>query len=198
MLTINIKGADKLGPYFKQSVKKIVEEMKKGLLVGMQAWSGQTIANQMTGRPGLNVGTGDLRRSWTVRRYDDIVKVSTDSIYAHIHQTGGTISMKNKLLTIPATDEARGHFAKEFDLKFAILGGHKALVERSMALSDTLRGRKRKDLSAVGGRRVAKVFYWLKESVYIPKRLHINESLHADAPQIIRAAISKRLIDMMG
>jgi len=63
---------------------------------GMQYFLSKVIREQMQGRPGLKVGTGNLRRSWVVSssRIDATtisIKLGTRTKYARIHQYGGTI-----------------------------------------------------------------------------------------------------------
>lgn len=82
---------------------------------------------------------------------------------------GGVIRpVKGKFLTIPATAEAHGRRASEFNnLRFAVLGGHPALIE---AQATTLKiGGKRKDgsrnISGASTSTGLKVFFWLARSV---------------------------------
>jgi phage gpG-like protein len=90
----------------KTNFKKVFDDLKKkdqqamllveqGMVRGMELFSSRIIMKQMTGRPGLNVQTGNLRRSWVVRKTrtkDDIaVSLGTQTKYARIHQYGGII-----------------------------------------------------------------------------------------------------------
>ena len=80
---------------------------------------------------------------------------------------GGTINMKDKLLTIPAAAAFYGQKATDFDnLRFAILGGHKALVvgKGGTGKVDFATGRSRA-VKGAGVRAAAMVAYWLRESV---------------------------------
>lgn len=82
---------------------------------------------------------------------------------------GGKITAKNsKFLTIPASPEAYGKRAREFnDLRLAVLGGKLALVKAEA--TQVRFGRKRKDgsrkVSAVAESTGLEVMYWLKRSV---------------------------------
>ena len=72
---------------------------KNALKLGLTDYSSYIQKEQMTGRPGLKVGTGDLRRSWFVTNANNIgndfsVKLATRSVYARIHQFGGIIKAK--------------------------------------------------------------------------------------------------------
>ena len=82
---------------------------------------------------------------------------------------GGVIRPENKkLLTIPATAEAHGKRAGEFNnLRFAVLNGHPALIEAQATKIKI--GRKKKDgtrnVKATSSTTGLKVFFWLARSV---------------------------------
>lgn len=108
-------------------------------------------------------------RATNYRHEGDSVIVAINQIGVRQRYKGGTISARNaKYLTIPATQEAYGKLASEFDnLKFVkFRSGAAALVE---ALATQVKiGAKRKDgtrkvtnLGETGGR----VVYWLRKSV---------------------------------
>lgn len=117
---------------------------------------------------------------------------------------GGTIRAKDKLLTIPARQEAYGKRAREFDnLTVAVWrnssgGFTKALVE---AEATTLKRSRRKgktqfkDSGRVGGL----VVYWLVESVtqdpdptVLPSESELSENLRTDIQEMISGVIDTR------
>lgn len=81
---------------------------------------------------------------------------------------GGTINMKDKLLTIPARAEFYGHSPTEFtNLRFVLFAsGAKALVigKGGVGKVDFETGRE-KNVRGAGARAALMVAYWLKESV---------------------------------
>ena len=86
-----------------QKINNIVERAPGNLLnamhSGMRLFESNIIAKQMSGRKsaryGLNRQTGNLARSWMISvrdpGMDKAVKLGTRTIYARIHQYGGTI-----------------------------------------------------------------------------------------------------------
>ena len=112
-------------------------------------------------------------------------ETDTDGSYLTIHQLGfrqrllgGTIhAQAGKNLTIPAIAEAYGHAAPEFDLIFNFgifkATGLKALSEKAAP---------------------HRVFYWLKESVYLaadPTVLPDNEAMAQAATTAVREYLTK-------
>jgi phage gpG-like protein len=181
MITITVKNIEAVSNYLKKSTAEVLDAMKQGLVDGMSLFQAKFTKDQLSGPPGLNVLTGALRRSFTVDQLRvDLVRMSTNSPYFWIHQMGGVINMKAKLLTIPACEDAIRHTASDFDLAFSwpifVSTGKKALVERSSG----------------------KVYFWLRESVTIPKSLYLFESFEQGGEQIIRDAIKKRLMKLRG
>lgn len=79
----------------------IQKALVDGLRQGMTIVRDTIIREQMTGRPGLKVQTGTLRRSWHVRKRagqakDGVtVRLSTSVKYARVHQEGTTIRAIN-------------------------------------------------------------------------------------------------------
>lgn len=80
--------------------KRAMSAAKIGMVQGMEFFRSRILRNQMTGRPGLNVVTGTLRRSWFIRsraELDDfITTLATETFYAEVHEKGMTIRAKNK------------------------------------------------------------------------------------------------------
>lgn len=99
-----------------------------------------------------------------------------------------TINAKEKLLTIPAREEAYGHKATEFtNLKFVMFhSGAKALVVGPGG-SDLYNFATGKEKKGVGPRSAALVMYWLKSSVVQqadpsiipPKEAYVETSIAA-------------------
>ena len=176
MVEFTLTGVEPLKAWLKATSEQIEEAIMQGMVTGMGDFERWFMKDQLTGHKGenygLNVGTGALRSSFVIRREGDLVKMSTSSKYAHIHQTGGAINMKDKLLTIPATPEAKGKFAKDFDLIFikTLRGG--------MALLDIERH---------------KIMFWLATKVNIPKRLYLLESFKVQGQKYMRDAANKNL-----
>jgi phage gpG-like protein len=75
--------------------RKAMIAVENGMVRGMRLFESKIIAEQMTGRPGLKVQTGNLRRSWVVGVERDIgstvVTLGTATKYARAHQFGTII-----------------------------------------------------------------------------------------------------------
>lgn len=81
----------------KAKKKWALEAGMNGMERGMRLYSAHIQKTQMSGRPGLNVQTGNLRRSWHVKRLPSMgVRLATSAIYARIHQYGGVIRARSK------------------------------------------------------------------------------------------------------
>lgn len=157
MVDFTVVGFDSLVAKLKSTGPKVEEAIMSGMTTGMQIFQSEFETQQLHGRPGLNTGTAQLKGSFITRRNGDAVTLSSSSKYAAIHQYGGTIHAKDKLLTVPASPEAKNHFASEFNLVFVEMkSGLKGLM-------DTQRG---------------KFMYWLKDHVDIPKRLTLIETFN--------------------
>ena len=98
MLEFTISNIDKVIELFQAQSAGVVDMMRKGVLQGMEYFSGDFIKTQLSGRKssdfGLRVRTGTLRNSWTVRGQgegieDFSAKLSTWVKYAAIHQYSG-------------------------------------------------------------------------------------------------------------
>ncbi len=74
----------------KAKTPRAMAAAESGLTKGLELFSSRIVMNQMAGRPGLNVKTGTLRRSWEVnvrRVADDIIgSLGTQTKYAIYHQ----------------------------------------------------------------------------------------------------------------
>lgn len=97
---------------------RFLSMLQKGFQRAGQFFIAKIQEEQMTGRPGLNVRTGNLRRSWWPLTYsegDDLIgKVFTDVKYARIHQTGGDIAIPARERTLHFKKTKRGtRFASE-------------------------------------------------------------------------------------
>lgn len=76
-----------------------LKALKSGMVQGMRRYERHIIVNMLSGRKqpnyGLNVRTGQLRRSWRMYTQqmtnDVVVGLATSAIYARIHQYGGTV-----------------------------------------------------------------------------------------------------------
>lgn len=104
---------------YKSNIKEIVNKLdakdkratiaaQKGLVIGLEFFKSKIIKEQMTGRKfnlGLNVKTGNARRSWFIRtRYEANGFIATllhstlsdSTAYLAVHQFGATIRPKKK------------------------------------------------------------------------------------------------------
>ena len=96
---------------FERSMKKKREALAPAGWKGMYLWAegalGEFKVQRLSGRPGLNVVSGDLRRSFRQRTTGETLeqlqsRFSTTSKYAATHEFGPTITPKNaKMLAIP-------------------------------------------------------------------------------------------------
>ena len=77
------------------TVDRMWKAAEIGAVKGMDVFMSKIQKEQMSGRPGLMVRTGNLRRSWNVRRRlegkDTVVSLGTATKYAAAHQFGMTI-----------------------------------------------------------------------------------------------------------
>ena len=99
--------------------KEIRRKLQTAMTNGMREFKGEVQTQQYTGRPGLNVQTGTLRRSWRVWRIGSIasgnfvVKMVTNVKYARIHdksRTGTGYTGRNYASFIPVRTNVAGHF----------------------------------------------------------------------------------------
>jgi phage gpG-like protein len=96
---------------FEESMKKKREALppagRKGLYLWAEGALGKFKVDRLSGAGGLNVITGDLRRSFLHRETGEVLAnleshLFTTSKYAAIHEFGGTIRPKSaKMLAIP-------------------------------------------------------------------------------------------------
>lgn len=116
---------------------------------------------------------GQAARSTQFGAAPDSFFVSIDHVGFRQRLEGGTIRpVKAKMLTIPATAEAYGHRAREFNnLRFALLKGIPALVQSTSQRIGYRRPKGSAKGSAAGkvtkGKVIPdKVMFWLARSVY--------------------------------
>ena len=185
---------------FKSNIDQIVKAVQEkadttiaaaqsGLVKGVRRFEAKMIKEQFSGRPGLNVGDATARDSWFVLTSGDKMGFSAklsyrpNAWYIKVHQHydfDGTINAKDKKLTIPLNDDAKRMRKDTTDLrsenlKFIVSKNGNALL----GLND--------------GKKGFIPMFVLKDSVDIPKRLHITESFESDAPKMILEEIYKAI-----
>lgn len=104
-----VQGLKKLQSQFAQKDSRLIgRELKKQIKRGLLSFVGRVQAERLSGRPGLMVRTGTLRRSFKAEvqgnKLENIVGIAgTPIFWASVHETGKTIVAKNPtgLLTIP-------------------------------------------------------------------------------------------------
>lgn len=106
---------------------------------------------------------GRAARGTTAETTSDGVLITIASVGIGQRFFGGTITMKDRMLTIPARAEAYGKRASEFsNLRFAVLGrGGPALIEKEQTNLNFRKGKRIKGGRTTGGG----VFFWLRRSV---------------------------------
>lgn len=123
----------------------------------------RTLPENKTGFPTTNFWPGAARATTWQLIADGVTIVVSQEGVAY-QWKGGTINPSKTYLTIPATAEAYGHRAREFNLKFAIVevgGFHRpALVARRSVASMIATGHG-KHVKHTGDQLGEVVFYWL-------------------------------------
>ncbi len=87
---------------------------------GMMFYKGKVQKEQYSGRPGLNVQTGTLRRGWRVWSMGSIkggnfaVKMTNNVIYGQIHDKSrsNAYAGKNRSVYMPVRTDVQGDFQK--------------------------------------------------------------------------------------
>ena len=103
---------------------KILKTLNQGMFLGVTDWQKMMDRTELTGRPGLNVKTGNLRNQFIVERVgsgaESAVRVgfTANAWYAKVHQHynfDGTIRAKNgKYLAIPLTSAAAKRWPRQW------------------------------------------------------------------------------------
>ena len=162
---------------------KVMPAMQKGMVDGMRDFEGHIIETQMSEHSenslGVGIGAPHLRSSWHITPHEEgkdsfNVSLANSTRYGKIHQTGGTIHSKGKMLTIPISADAKGHFARDFSDLFVIKGNKGPLLVRGKG--DQL-----------------EIMYALKNSVTIPKRLHVYEEFATFGRKQVGLSIRREL-----
>lgn len=137
---------------------------------------------QMTGRPGLNVRTGLLRKTWfedtnIVDGADVQTKIYSGVKYSRIHEYGGTIKIpaRKALLTMQTRRTKYGLF------------GMKAGGNRFVKASKAGKRNVRQKLATIGA-----------HTITIPQRLHVRDSWKKDGQQILMTALSEAMKTLEG
>lgn len=82
-------NAAELAKFFKKFPEKIEKAFDKGAYLGMSVFLGKFTREQLSGRRG-NLGlkriTGSLANSYKVTREDKVIRLSSISPYAHVHE----------------------------------------------------------------------------------------------------------------
>jgi len=152
--------------------KKLEEGLKRGLHQGLDAFHALFVDKRLTGRPGLKVRTGNLRRSFhhNIRgnTLSTIVgRYGTDVPYAAKHEEGGKITPTNKkFLTIPLEDNLTPAGVMRMDAPTVI---------NSFPYHAFIPTKNPPNLLLVAGesKETAKPFFVLVKSVKIPPRLEL-------------------------
>ncbi len=172
-MNIAFDTKDMAGPELKALLRKL------GNPTRMNAGVAKRVQRLVVSRMRLNAATNKnrfgARGSFWNRMISSTIAVATDDAALvrmpgemRLRVKGGTVKpTTTKYLTIPATKEAYGKSARQFnDLRFAPLFGKGkggALIQR-----DQTKLKKKKDGSYAPGQTVGgKVFYWLKPEVTI-------------------------------
>lgn len=83
---------DQIIANLKKKDRRAMQSAERGMVRGMEFFSGKIIREQMGGRPGLNVQTGTLRKSWVIlekqKGAEFVVTLGTRTKYARVHQYG--------------------------------------------------------------------------------------------------------------
>ena len=89
----------------------VIDQIRRGMFEGIRLFEGASLKEFYTGRPGLNVITGTLRRGWltkTITSYEDfIVQLGNKVKYGPVHEFG--YPEKN----IPKRTDVIGKFQRE-------------------------------------------------------------------------------------
>lgn len=133
-----------------------LEALRSGWQRAGLGFVGFIVKNQMRGRPGLRVGHGQLWRSWfpitTVHAsrgapgkrsaggsFDATSRISTDVIYARIHQYGGTIVPKrSRFLYVPTSPAGTKHRAGANPAREGLKYGADYVLRRSVKIPKRL------------------------------------------------------------
>lgn len=142
---------------------------------------------QMTGRPGLNVRTGLLRKTWfedtnIVDGADVQTKIYSGVKYSRIHEYGGTIKIpaRKALLTMQTRRTKYGLFGMK-------AGGNRFAKPRIDKATGHLKKNQRQKLATIGA-----------HTITIPQRLHVRDSWKKDGQQILMTALSEAMKTLEG
>jgi hypothetical protein len=172
-MNIVIETKDLAGPELKALLRKLGNPKRINGAVAKRVQ--RLVVSRMRLNAATNKNPYGVRGSFWNRMISSTVAVATEEAATvrmpgemRLRVKGGTVKPKTtKYLTIPATKEAYGKSARDFDdLRFAPLFGRGkggALIQR-----DQTKLRKKKDGSYAPGKTVGgKVFYWLKTEATI-------------------------------
>lgn len=175
---IEVKNLRNFVDAFAHRTEEFLRGMQRGMLQGAKDFEKMEVQAEMTGRPGLKRPTGNLARSFKAYEYGSGsmytvgVGFTPNAWYwkVHGHYGGfeGTIRPKTKrFLAVPLNSSAAKRWPRAW-------GKDEGLYRRGHALGVN-----------VGKRGKFKPMYALKESVYIPKRLHVLEYWKHLAPEML-------------
>ena len=95
----------------KKKTDAVIDQIRYGMFEGVRLFEGSALKEFYTGRPGLNVITGTLRRGWlikTITSYDEfIIQFANKVKYGPVHEFG--YPKKN----IPKRTDVTGKFRRE-------------------------------------------------------------------------------------
>lgn len=118
---VEVSGIDKFEKTMRMKMLQLSLDFQNQLRNKVIENIGKTFGKQNKGTSGYKSGrSGNLKNSVQVMQKSDFAwKLTVGSAqvpYAAIHEYGGVIEQKKaKWLTIPMADEARGHYAREFE-----------------------------------------------------------------------------------
>jgi hypothetical protein len=100
-MSLELSVKDNATQALKDKVQRFIEYAQVGMVAGMREFESYEIKNEMTGRPGLNRGSGALAQGWHIetegKGLEFIVRManSKSTFYAEVHQKGMTITARN-------------------------------------------------------------------------------------------------------
>jgi hypothetical protein len=156
----------KAAKFIRPAIRRVMEKHGKDVVK-------EVISKQLSGRPGLISRTGKLKRSLKYRvltsgKYYRL-EIQSRSPYAVTHEEGMTITAKVSKLTVPLTPELKEQYPTPQNpaiLKIKVRPGEGLfLVERANP---------------------TRITHSLRDSVYIPPRLKLRETVINMVPKLTR------------
>lgn len=191
MLELDMKEWNAFINRFKKKPEEMLSALRRGLSEGLRQYEGRFIKEQLSGRKGkdygLNKVSGIASSSVNFTMNNDglsgKITVGKNAWYLKCHQHynfSGYVGVKNKTwLTIPASKEAVGRRARDFNLQFIKIPGRDPFLA---------------GITGKSGK--AKTFhpvFWLKKSVYIPKRLYFFEEYDTYGKKFITDRLERNI-----